>query len=168
MHQGHDSESHGHHHHDLSIGVRNSRLLFISLALILVTMAAEIVVGVMANSLALLADAGHMLTNAVALGLAVAAAGVAAKPPRGRWTYGFGRVEILAAQLNGVILGLLGIWIVYEAVKRLIDPLEVNATLVGWVALVGLVVSVLIIALLSRAHRERVSTSEPHTSMLFR
>lgn len=120
-------------------------------------MGAELVVGVVANSLALLADAGHMLTDAVALGLAAAAAWVASKPPRGRWTYGFGRVEILAAQLNGVILGLLGIWIVYEAVKRLIDPPEVDAALVGWVALVGLVVSIAIVILLSRAQGESLN-----------
>lgn len=120
-------------------------------------MVAEIVVGVVANSLALLADAGHMLTDAVALGLAVAAAWVALKPPRGRWTFGFGRVEILAAQVNGVVLGLLGVWIVYEAVKRLADPPDVDASLVGWVALVGLIVSVVIVVLLSRAQGESLN-----------
>jgi cobalt-zinc-cadmium efflux system protein len=120
-------------------------------------MAAEIVVGLLAHSLALLADAGHLLTDATALGLAVLAAWAAAKPPRGRWTFGFKRAEILAAQLNGIILALLGIWIFVEGIRRLVDPPTVRAPLVGWVALAGIVVSLAVAALLRRAQGESLN-----------
>src|SRR5512145_2535737 len=71
-----------------------------------------------------------MLTDAAALALALLAASLAARPAGGRWTFGFGRVEILAAQANGITLLLFGLWIVYEAVRRLIAPPEVDAAAV--------------------------------------
>ena len=146
-----------HLHHGAGHQVRDRRLLVLSLGLVLVTMIVEIVAGALADSLALLADAGHMLTDAVALGLAVLASWAAAKPPRGRWTFGFKRGEILAAQANGIILAVLAIWIVYEGVRRLIDPPDVRAELVGWVALVGVVISLAITALLARAQGESLN-----------
>src|ERR671937_444278 len=75
-------------------------------------------------SLALLADAGHMLTDAGALGFALFAAAIATRPARGPWTFGFRRVEVLAAQANGVTLVLAAIWIVYSGARRLADPPE--------------------------------------------
>jgi cobalt-zinc-cadmium efflux system protein len=138
-------------------GLRHRRLLALSLGLVLVTMIVEVVAGVVAGSLALLADAGHMLTDAVALGLAVLASWAAARPPQGRWTFGFSRGEILAAQANGIILALLAVWIVYEGVLRLIDPPEVQAELVGWVALAGVAISVLVALLLARAQGESLN-----------
>jgi cobalt-zinc-cadmium efflux system protein len=149
-----------HHAHDHGHGsreFRDRRLLVISLSLVLVTMAAEVAVGLAAGSLALLADAGHMLTDAVALGLAVLAAWAAARPPQGRWTFGFKRAEILAAQANGIVLGLLAIWILVEGVRRLLDPPDVRAGLVGWVALAGIAVSITIAALLARAQGESLN-----------
>jgi cobalt-zinc-cadmium efflux system protein len=149
----------GHAHaHDARADVASDRrLLVLSLGLVLVTMAAEIVVGLVAHSLALLADAGHLLTDATALGLAVLAAWAAAKPPRGRWTFGFKRAEILAAQANGIILALLGIWILVEGIRRLVDPPNVEAELVGWVALAGIVVSLAVVALLRRAQGQSLN-----------
>ena len=120
-------------------------------------MVTEVVFGILADSLALLADAGHMLTDAAALALALAAASLAARPAGGRWTFGFGRVEILAAQANGLTLLLFGIWIVYEAVRRLVDPLEVDAAVVGIVAAAGIVVNLIVVALLSRARRQSLN-----------
>src|SRR2546422_1931553 len=93
-----------------------------ALALIVGLLVAEIAVGILAGSLALLADAGHMLTDAAALALALVAAPVARRPPGGSWTFGFRRVEILAALANGITLVLVGIWIVFEAVRRLVSP----------------------------------------------
>jgi cobalt-zinc-cadmium efflux system protein len=116
-------------------------------------MVGEIVAGALASSLALLADAGHLLTDAAALGLAVFAATMALRPARGGWTYGFRRVEILAAQANGLALVLVGIWIVYEAVRRLVDPPDVRGGLVLAVALAGVVVSLAAAALLARPSR---------------
>src|SRR5918996_232653 len=107
--------------------------------------------------LALLADAAHMLTDAAALAFALVAAALAARPAKGRWTFGFGRAEILAAQANGLTLALLGLWIVYEAARRLADPPEVEATLVGVVALVGIAVNLGVMRLLSRAERKSLN-----------
>jgi cobalt-zinc-cadmium efflux system protein len=148
---------HSHHDHARVTGPVDRRLLVVSLALLLGFMAAEVVFGILASSLALLADAGHMLTDAAALALALLAASIAARPPGGRWTFGFGRVEILAAQANGLTLLLFGIWIVYEAVRRLIDPPEVDAVVVGIVAAAGIVVNLIVVALLSRARRQSLN-----------
>jgi cobalt-zinc-cadmium efflux system protein len=133
------------------------RALTGALLLILGFMAAEIVFALVSNSLALLADAGHMLTDAAALGLAIVAASMAARPASGRWTFGFKRVEVLAAQVNGLTLLVIGIWIVYGAVRRLIDPPDVRGGIVLVIALVGIAVNVAATYLLSRASRESIN-----------
>jgi cobalt-zinc-cadmium efflux system protein len=129
---------HGHAHHD---GTGDRRALAGALALILGLFAAEIAVGIVAQSLALLADAGHMITDAAALALALGAAAVARRPAGGSWTFGFRRVEILAALANGITLALVGIWIVYEAIRRLVAPQDVRGGLVLVVALAGVAVN---------------------------
>ena len=138
-------------------GAADRRLLGLSLALLVTFMAVEVVFGILASSLALLADAGHLLTDAAALALALVAASLATRPPGGRWTFGFGRVEILAAQANGLTLGLLGIWIVVEAVRRLVSPPEVDAAVVGLVAAAGIAVNLVVVALLARAQRQSLN-----------
>lgn len=155
----HNEVVHGHHdHRDARLsGTADRRLLAVSLALLLGFMAAEVVFGVLASSLALLADAGHMLTDAAALALALLAASLAARPAGGRWTFGFGRVEILAAQANGITLLLFGVWIVYEAIRRLVDPPDVDAAVVAGVAAAGIVVNLVVVALLSRARRQSLN-----------
>ncbi len=150
---------HSHHDHGTAraSGTADRRLLAVSLALLLGFMAAEVVFGILANSLALLADAGHMLTDAASLALALLAASLATRPAGGRWTFGFGRVEILAAQVNGLTLLLFGVWIVYEAIVRLVDPPEVDAAVVGVVAAAGIAVNLVVVALLSRARRRSLN-----------
>jgi cobalt-zinc-cadmium efflux system protein len=143
------------HGHDRVTSDR--RALIGALTLIVGFMAAEVVFAVVASSLALLADAGHMLTDAAALGLAVVAASMAARPATGRWTFGFKRVEVLAAQINGLTLLVIGIWIVYGAVRRLIDPPAVRGGIVLVVALVGVAVNIVATYLLSRANRESIN-----------
>jgi cobalt-zinc-cadmium efflux system protein len=133
------------------------RLLGLSLALIVALMAAEVVFGLLANSLALIADAGHMLTDAAALGLALVAAWAAALPARGRFTFGFARAEILAAQVNGITLVLVSVWIVYEAIRRLVEPPEVRAGIVSLVALAGIAVNLAVLFLLARARRQSLN-----------
>ncbi|MDQ4019236.1 MAG: cation diffusion facilitator family transporter [Actinomycetota bacterium] len=147
---------HNHHHHHAAPGA-DRRLLAVSLALFLVFMAIEVAVGILANSLALLADAGHMLTDAAALALAVVAAWAASQPARGRWTFGFARAEILAAQANGIALVLIAVWITYEAARRLADPPVVDAALVLPVALAGVAMNVVVAALLGRARRQSLN-----------
>jgi cobalt-zinc-cadmium efflux system protein len=143
-----------HPNHDHTHSLPDDRKPLVgALLLIVVFMVGEVVAGLLAGSLALLADAGHMLTDAAALGLAVAAATLARRPARGQWTYGFRRVEILAAQLNGLTLLLVGAWIVYEAVNRLVDPHDVDAPVVIGVALAGIVVNLGASGLLARASR---------------
>jgi cobalt-zinc-cadmium efflux system protein len=120
-------------------------------------MAGEIVAGVVGHSLALLADAGHMLTDAAALGFALVASAMAARPAAGRWTFGYSRLEILAAQANGITLGLIAVWVVWSGVHRLLDPRDVRGGLVLAVALVGAVVSLGATLVLARASRESLN-----------
>ncbi len=144
--------SHSHHHQTDA-----RRPLALAFALILALMAGEVVFGVLAGSLALLADAGHMLTDAAALALALAAASFALRPARGRWTFGYRRLEILAAQINGITLLVVGVVIVYTAVGRLIEPPEVRGGIVLVVALVGIAVNLAATALLARPSRESLN-----------
>jgi cobalt-zinc-cadmium efflux system protein len=120
-------------------------------------MAGEIVAGVVAHSLALLADAGHMLTDAAALAFALVASAMAARPAAGRWTFGYSRLEILAAQANGITLGLIALWVVWSAVHRLVDPHAVRGGLVLAVALGGAAVSLIATLVLARAGRESLN-----------
>jgi cobalt-zinc-cadmium efflux system protein len=120
-------------------------------------MAAEIVAGIVAHSLALLADAGHLFTDGAALAFALFAAAMAARPAVGRWTYGYSRLEILAAQANGITLGLLALWIVWSAIHRLINPHDVRGGLVLAVALAGVAVSVAASLVLARSSRESLN-----------
>jgi cobalt-zinc-cadmium efflux system protein len=142
---------HGHRH------TNDRRALAAALAIVVCFTAVEVVAGFVAGSLALLADAGHMLTDTAALGAALFASWMAARPPEGRWTFGFRRVEILAAQANGILLGLLGLWIVYAAVRRLISPREVEGEIVLGVGAAGIVVSLAATAILARGSRESLN-----------
>jgi cobalt-zinc-cadmium efflux system protein len=150
--------SHGHHHHhDHARHSQDRRALAIALGLILALLVGEVVAGVLAGSLALLADAGHMLTDAGALAFALLAAAYAGRPAAGRWTFGYRRLEILAAQANGVTLLVVAVLIAYTAVTRLITPHEVRGGLVLVVALAGVAVNALATAVLARASRESLN-----------
>ncbi len=139
---GHE-DGHGHAHgHGGVSAVADRRWLGIALVLIVGFMAVEVVVGVAAHSLALISDAGHMLTDAASIALALVAIRVAARPAVGLYTYGFKRVEILSAQANGITLLLLAVWFVYESVRRLIEPPAVSGPLVLITALVGIAVNI--------------------------
>jgi len=147
-----------HEHRDRRAGTAaDRRPLALALALLIAFLAAEVVAGILASSLALLADAAHLLTDAAALGVALVAARMAARPARGSWTFGFGRTEILAAQANGLTLVLFGIWIVYEAARRLVEPPEVEAGVVAVVAAGGICVNLGVLALLARAERRSLN-----------
>jgi cobalt-zinc-cadmium efflux system protein len=148
---GHD-HAHGHIHPDT-----DARRLGMAFALIVGFMVAEVVAGILATSLALLSDAGHMLTDAVALGLALAALRLAERPPSGSFTYGMKRAEILSAQVNGVTLLLLGVLIVYEGIRRLIEPPDVEGALVVIVAVVGIGVNLVAARLLAGAERRSLN-----------
>src|SRR5919198_5453680 len=134
----------GHHGHShVGRAGADRRALATALALIVSFMAVEVVVGILASSLALLSDAAHMLTDAAALGLAVFAIDLARRPARGRYTFGLGRAEILSAQFNGATLLVLGLLIVYEGVRRLVSPPDVEGGAVLAVAIAGITVNLI-------------------------
>jgi cobalt-zinc-cadmium efflux system protein len=154
-HHDHDHDhAHGHSHAppDASAG-----RLRIALGLLLGLMAVEVVFGVLARSLALLSDAAHMLTDAGALLLALVALRLAARPAKGALTYGLKRTEILSAQFNGATLLVLGLLIVYEGIRRLVEPPSVEGAIVLVVALVGVVVNVIATVVLHGADRRSLN-----------
>lgn len=149
--------SHGHDHAHVDPAGSDSRWLGTALALLLTFCAVEVVVGLLANSVALLSDAAHMLTDAGALALALVAARIARRPPRGGFTFGFQRAEVLSAQVNGILLLVLAIVLGVEAIGRLAHPEAVRG---GWVAAVGaagLVVNVGAAWALARAQRQSLN-----------
>ena len=127
------------------------------LALILAFMAVEVAAGIVADSLALLSDAAHMLTDAGALALALVAAGLARRPAGGAMTYGLRRAEILSAQFNGATLLVLGLLIVYEGVRRLVEPPDVGGAVVLVVAVAGIAVNLVAAIVLAGAGRESLN-----------
>ena len=159
MPHSHDHGGHGHAGHSHGPNRETERsAMGAALALIVTYMVGEVLVGILAGSLALLSDAAHMLTDAVALGIALVASRLAEKPARGAMTYGLGRAEILSAQANGVTLLVLGLLIVVDAIRRLVEPSSVTGLPVLIVALVGIVVNVVAAAILARgtgAHGKR-------------
>jgi cobalt-zinc-cadmium efflux system protein len=150
---------HEHHHLEHGAGRHRDdrRSLFVALALLGGVMALEIAFGIVASSLALLADAGHMLTDIFALALAIAAIGIASRPASGRWTYGLGRVEVLSAQVNGISLLLIGVWITYSAIGRLIAPPQVHGGIVLVVAAIGALANIGAAAVLARRQSESIN-----------
>lgn len=140
--------AHGHEHPHEHVPARepgrsdgNRRRLAVTLGLVLLYMAAEVVGGILTGSLALLADAGHMLSDAAALGLALFALWFARRPAPSRFTFGFHRTEILAALVNGATLLAISAWIVVEAVRRFGAPPEVDGGPMMAVAVGGLLVN---------------------------
>jgi len=151
-----------HSHHDLdrprvASTPADERRVGVALALIAVFMAAEVVAGLAAHSLALLSDAGHMLTDAGALGLSLLAMRLAARAPSGGLTYGYKRAEILSALVNGIALFVIAALIVFEAVRRLGAPISVDARWMIGVALVGVIVNLGAVAVLESAERHSLN-----------
>jgi cobalt-zinc-cadmium efflux system protein len=155
--EAHDHRSHEHaHHHAIAPGADRGRLAA-ALALIVGFMAVEVVAGLLASSLALLSDAGHMLTDAASLGLALLAARLAARPPTGKFTFGFGRAEVLSAQVNGAALLVLAGVIAVQAVQRLSSPPDVDGAVVVVVGVLGAGVNVGAAWQLARAERRSLN-----------
>ncbi len=149
---GRASDRGGAHAHGVVPGA-DTRYLLVALGLIGTFMVAEVVAAILSGSLALLADAGHMLTDVAALAASVWAARLATRPARGAWTFGLKRAEILSAAVNGVSLLVIGAVIAVEAVRRLFVPPEVLGGVVLVVALIGAAVNVAATWVLARANR---------------
>lgn len=145
---------------------RHSRALRLALAITLAFMLAEVLGGVLANSLALLADAGHMLGDAASLGLALFVAWVAQRPASPRRTYGYLRLEILAALVNGTALLVIAGGIVWQAVARLGHPPAVRAELMLAVGVLGLGANLLALRLLHGGHRHSLNVRGAYLHVL--
>lgn len=144
----------------------DARSLAVALAAIVAFMVAEVIFGVLARSLALLSDAAHMLTDAGALTLSLVAMRLAARPPRGGFTYGYKRAEILSALANGVTLVVLGLLVVAEAGRRLAAPASVEARTMLAVALAGVLVNLGATWQMSRATRRSLNVEGSYRHLL--
>ena len=172
MSHDHDRHDHGEHSHGPSLaraGERHLRPLTISFALIGVFFVVEAVAGFATGSLALLSDAGHMLTDVVGLGMALAAIRLASRfahREAGHHTFGVYRLEILAAFVNALLLFAVAIWVLFEAGRRLADEPEINGIGMLVVAALGLVVNLVAFALLREGSKESLNIEGAYLEVL--
>jgi cobalt-zinc-cadmium efflux system protein len=145
------------HHEEAHLDSVAGRPLKITLVLVLVIMVAEVIGGILSNSLALLSDAGHMLTDALALGLSLFAMNLARRPATPTRTYGYHRAEIMAALANGTVLILVSVYIFYEAYQRFFASPAVKSPLMLVVAGIGLVANLIGMFLLRRGSRGSIN-----------
>jgi cobalt-zinc-cadmium efflux system protein len=144
-----DNHEHEHgHEHDITQGLSKvpgggKKDLLIAFSITLLMMVAEVIGGLLSNSLALLSDAGHMLTDNLALLLSFFAMTFASLPATDRKTFGFYRLEILAAFVNGIVLVVISLYIIYHAYLRMIHPQPVQGTLMLVIAVIGLVANII-------------------------
>lgn len=157
----------GHAGHDHGVSAdADKRWLSIALGLLIAFMTIEVTVGFIAQSLALISDAAHMLTDAMAIVLALIAIRLAAKPARGGYTFGLKRAEILSAQANGITLLLLAAYFAVVGVQRLIDPPEVDGKLVLITALAGIVINIAATWCMRRANRTSLNVEGAYQHVL--
>jgi cobalt-zinc-cadmium efflux system protein len=152
MHQHHHGGGHHAHHHEA-----NEKSVALAAGLTGAFMLVEIVGGTIAGSLALLADAGHMLTDFASLSLAWLGFRLARRPADWRRTYGFDRFSVLVAFINGIALFAIAAWIVVEAIQRLREPSIVLGGLMLWIALAGLIVNIVAFWILSHGDKENLN-----------
>ncbi|HEV7188008.1 MAG TPA: cation diffusion facilitator family transporter [Blastococcus sp.] len=157
---------HGHSHAPATAGGMHSRRLVVVLVLTLAVLAAEVVGAALSGSLALLADAGHMATDAAGLALALAAVRLAQRPARGRRTFGWQRVEILAAVANGLLLLLVAGYVLVAALRRIGHPPDIASGLMLAVAAVGLVVNLGSLAVLHGGREKSLNVRGAYLEVL--
>ena len=154
-------DHHTHHDHDHShapeVGTHNERKVLLAFGLTFIFMLVEVVGGVISGSLALLADAGHMLTDAAALALAYAAFRFGRRAADGRRTFGYVRFEVLAGLINALTLLLIVGWILWEAIERFNQPYEILAGPMLTIAVIGLLVNVLVLWIMTRGDTDHVN-----------
>lgn len=160
-----------HDHAPAAGGIRSAssrRLLAISLSLTATVMVVQVVGAIFTGSLALLADAAHMFTDASALVIALIAASVAARPADDRRTFGYQRAEVFGALINAVILIALAVWVAVEGIGRLVRPseAEVSGGLMLTVAVVGLIANAVSLWLLGRAQRTSINVRGAYLEVL--
>jgi cation diffusion facilitator family transporter len=157
---------HGHTHAPVTAAAGQRRRLVLVLTLTLAVMAGEIVGGLVSGSLALLADAGHMATDAAGIALALGAVTLAQRPARGRRTFGWQRLEIFAALANGLLLLAVAGYVLVEAVRRIGQPPDIGSGLMLAVAVVGLVVNLGSLAVLHRGRHASLNLRGAYLEVL--
>jgi len=168
-HDAHDHGHHGHHghaSHQHDYRAHDKSVLMVSFIITLTTMVAEIVGGLFTHSLALVSDGIHMFTHAFALGLSWGAIVLASRPPNIEKTFGYYRVEVVAAFVNGLTILFSAVWIVIEGVSRLITPEPVNIGVTLIIAIVGLVVNLITGAILLRGDQSNMNIRSSFLHML--
>src|SRR6187455_2496865 len=156
-HHGHEHRHEGGGHTHAITMDTDRRHLTIALVLIVGFMAFEVVVGVLAHSLALLSDAAHMLTDAGALALSLVVLRYVRRPGGEALTYGRRRAEVLSGQANGAVLFVLGLMVIYEAIARLITPPDVSGLAVTITAAAGVVVNLAAAWVMAKANRQSLN-----------
>jgi cobalt-zinc-cadmium efflux system protein len=151
------SHSHGTRPHSHGSAESDRRWLSAALAVIVAFGVCEVTVGLAIGSLALLTDAGHLLTDAGALAVAIIASRISQRPARGAYTYGFTRIDAVSAQANGITLLLLAGWFAVAAVRRLLDPPDVPGGAVLVVAVIGIAVNLLAVVLAAKADQSSLN-----------
>jgi cobalt-zinc-cadmium efflux system protein len=157
---------HGHSHALATAAGGQRRRLAIVLGLTVTVLVATVVGAVLSGSLALVADAGHMATDAAGIALALGAVTLAQRPARGQRTFGWQRVEILAAVANGLLLVGVAGYVLVEAVQRIGDPPEIESRLMLTIAVVGLLVNLVSLGLLHRGRTESLNVRGAYLEVL--
>lgn len=150
MGHSHDHHDHGGHHHHTN----NKKALLLSFVIITVYMVVEVIGGILTNSLALLSDAGHMLSDSAALGLSFLALTFGAKGSSNSKTFGYQRFEILAAFINGITLIVISLYIFWEAYQRFLNPPEVISSGMLVISIIGLLVNIIAAYILMRGDKD--------------
>ncbi|GIG30736.1 cation diffusion facilitator family transporter [Cellulomonas marina] len=159
MGAGHD------HHHGTATGRHRQRLLAV-LAITVSVVVVQVIGGLVSGSLALLADAGHMLTDATGVAIALVAAALAARPATDARTFGLQRAEVLAAAANALLLGGLALWVIVEAIARWNDPPDVGTGVMLGVAVLGAVANLVSLLLLRRGQAESLNVRGAYLEVL--
>lgn len=152
-----DTHQHDKAHSHGATSDANTRLLSIALALIVGFLLVEVIVAIISGSLALLSDAGHMLTDTAALAGSLVVIRLAARPSSSKWTFGLKRAEILSAAVNGITLVVISGIVAVEAIRRLLDPPKVEGGPVLVVALLGVAVNLVAVWVLAKANRQSLN-----------
>jgi cobalt-zinc-cadmium efflux system protein len=162
-----DHHDHAHSHVSLSAGGRHQGRLLAAFVVLLVFMVVQVIGAVAASSLALLSDAGHMLTDVIGIGMALAAIHLAARgSERSHRTFGWYRLEILAALANAVLLLGVAIYVLVEAIRRFSEPADVLGGLMLVVAIVGLVANLVAFALLREGAKQSLNVEGAYLEVL--
>ncbi|MCY7387665.1 MAG: cation diffusion facilitator family transporter [Burkholderiales bacterium] len=163
-HDDHDHHDHAGHQHDYR--AHDKSLLLISFVITITTMMVEIVGGLLTHSLALVSDGIHMFTHAFALGLSWGAIVLASRPANMEKTFGYYRVEVVAAFVNGLTILFSAVWIVIEGISRLITPEPVNIGITLVIATAGLIINLITGAILMRGDQSNMNIRSAFLHML--